>query len=313
MLNELVSIIVPVYNVERYLDKCIESICGQTYKHLEIILIDDGATDNSGEICDQWKRRDSRIRVIHKENGGLSDARNAGIDVAAGEWLMFVDGDDTISEDTAERLYQAAKEQHCQIAVCNMIRLYDDGSTEPFYRPADSLTVLAGQRRFETLSQPSVCNKLFKAELFLNLRFPKGKYYEDTFVYHVLAHRASNIVLTGHDGYFYLLRRESILGQPQYSERYFDFVEAVYARMVYLMENNVPHYTEEAALSLYAATANSEKHIQKTIQNAEKFRQMHGWYRKAYQMLMRSPQIGVKQKIRAALLRYFPCVHNRLF
>ena len=108
MSNELVSIIVPVYNVERYLDKCIQSISNQTYRNLEIILVDDGACEGSGKICDQWAQRDHRIQVIHKENGGLSDARNSGIDIATGKWLMFIDGDDSISPDTTARLYQAA-------------------------------------------------------------------------------------------------------------------------------------------------------------------------------------------------------------
>ena len=313
MSNDLVSIIVPVYNVERYLDKCIQSISNQTYRNLEIILVDDGATDGSGKICDQWAQRDHRIQVIHKENGGLSDARNSGIDIATGKWLMFIDGDDSISADTTARLYQAATEQRCQIAVCNMVRLYDDGSTKPFYHPADKLTVLAGQQRFETLQQPSVCNKLFIAELFRDLRFPKGKYYEDTFVYHILAHRASSIALTGQNGYFYLSRRESILGQPKYSDRYFDFIEAVYARMTYLVAHNVPYYGEEAGLSLYAAAANAEKYIQKTTQNAEKFHQMYIWYQAAYQLLMRAPRIGAKQKLRLVLLRYFPRIHSALF
>ena len=200
MKEECISVIVPVYNVERYLEKCIESICCQTFKDLEIILVDDGATDRSGAICDEWSRRDPRIRVIHKENGGLSDARNAGIEIASGTWYMFVDSDDTITPDTIERLYKAATQHQCEMAVCNIVRIYDDGVTEPFYNPISELTVLDGNQRFETLKQPSACNKLFRAELFRDVRFPKGKFYEDTFVYHILAHRANRIVLTGHDG-----------------------------------------------------------------------------------------------------------------
>ncbi|MCI5927315.1 MAG: glycosyltransferase [Pseudoflavonifractor capillosus] len=313
MDEKLVSVIVPVYNVELYLDKCIQSICSQTYHFLEIILVDDGSTDNSGKLCDQWVRQDYRVKVIHKKNGGLSDARNAGIEAASGKYYMFVDSDDIITSDTIERLYTAMISQSCEIAVCNMVRLYENGSTEPFYHPADKLTVLAGRQRFETLQQPSVCNKLFTAELFRDIRFPYGKYYEDTFVYHVLAHRASRIVLTGHDGYLYLSRSESILGHPKYSDRYFDFVEAIYTRMIYLVDYNVPYYGEEAGLSLYAATANSEKYIEKTPQNEVKFHQMHNWYQTAYRLLMHSSQVGIKQKIRIFLLRYFPYIHSKLF
>ena len=313
MIKERISVIVPVYNVEHYLENCIKSICGQTYWQLEIILSDDGSTDHSGVICDHFATLDSRIRVIHKMNGGLSDARNAGIEVASGSYYMFVDSDDFIAPDTIEKLYLAATEHDCEIAVCNIVRTFDDGTTEPFYHPVDKLTVWAGQQRFETLKQPSACNKLFRAELFKDVRFPKGKFYEDTFVYHVLAYKARQIVLTGHDGYFYLSRRDSILGQPKYTDRYFDFIEAVYTRMSYLLEHNVPHYGEEACLSLYAAAANGEKYIQKTEQNAARFRQMRSWYQTAYQQLMKSPQTGIKQKIRLILLRYFPRIHSRLF
>lgn len=313
MIRERISVIVPVYNVEHYLENCIKSICGQTYRQLEIILVDDGSTDHSGVICDHFAALDSRIRVIHKINGGLSDARNAGIEVASGSYYMFVDSDDTIAPDTIEKLYNAATEYDCEIAVCNIIRTYDDGTTEPFYRPIDKLTVWAGQQRFETLKQPSACNKLFRAELFDEVRFPKGKFYEDTYVYHILAYKARRIVLTGHDGYFYLSRRDSILGQPKYTDRYFDFIEAVYARMTYLLEHKVPYYGEEACLSLYAAAANGEKYIQRTEQNAAEFQQMRRWYKAAYQKLMKSPRTGIKQKFRLILLRYFPRIHNRLF
>lgn len=313
MNYDLVSIIVPVYNVEQYLEKCINSILCQTCQNIEVILVDDGATDQSGKICDRYSQTDLRVRVIHRENGGLSDARNAGMEAASGGYYMFVDSDDTIAPDTVEKLYLAATEHNCEIAVCNIVRTYDNGTTEPFYHPVDKQTVWAGQQRFETLKQPSACNKLFRADLFKDVRFPKGKFYEDTFVYHVLAHKASQIILTGHDGYFYLARRGSILGQPRYTDRYFDFVEAVYTRMTYLLEQGIVAYGEEACLSLYAAAANAEKYIQKTEQNAPKFRQMRSWYKEACRQLMKSPQTGIKQKFRLILLRYFPRIHTILF
>lgn len=313
MNNPLISVIVPVYNVERYLEKCIKSICLQTFSDLEIILVDDGATDRSGAICDEWAMQDPRIRVIHKQNGGLSDARNAGINIASGGWYMFVDSDDTITPDTIERMYQAATEHNCEMAVCNMVRIYDDGATEPFYAPARALTVLDGQQRFETLKQPSACNKLFRADLFQDVRFPKGKFYEDTFVYHILAHRANRIVLTGHDGYFYLSRRESILGQPKYTDRYFDMIEAVYERMTYLLAHEVPHYAEEACLSMYAVVSDGERHLARTADNARKFEQMRRWYRVAYNHLMKHPNTGVKQKLRLVLLHYAPKLHSTIY
>lgn len=313
MNEKLISVIVPVYNVERYLEKCIESICHQTFSNMEIILVDDGATDNSGFICDEWALRDSRIRVIHKENGGLSDARNAGIEIASGSWLAFIDSDDFITADTIERMYEAASGNDCQVSVCNMVRIYDDGTTESFYCPATELTVYRGNERLETLKQPSVCNKLFRADLFRDVRFPKGKFYEDTFVYHILAHQAKRIALTGHDGYYYRSRRESILGQPWYTDRYFDYIEAVHERVDYLIAYQVLPYDKEACLSLYAAVSNGEKFVAKTTDNEQKFLQMRNWYRTAYDYLMKCPEINFKQKLRLIVLRYLPSLHGKLY
>lgn len=309
----LISIIVPVYNVEHYLRKCVDSICCQTYKNLEIVLVDDGSTDHSGSLCDEFAANDSRIKVIHKSNGGLSDARNAGMKLASGKWWMFVDSDDYLTLDTAETLLCAAVENHCEIAVCNMMRIYEEGEQEPFYCPVTELTIWAGRQRFETLRQPSVCNKLFRADLFKGVYFPKGKFYEDTFVYHVLAYRASRIALTGLNGYYYLSRRGSILGQPRFTDRYFDLIESVHERAVFLLDHGVSDYGEEACLSLYAAVANAEKYITKTEKNSPNFTDMRKWYGEAYAELIGRKSVGIRQKVRLILLRYVPSIHRLIF
>ena len=312
-MSETISIIVPVYNVQDYLDKCVKSIVSQTYQDLEILLVDDGSTDSSGALCDGWKEKDDRIKVIHKKNGGLSDARNAGIEIASGAYFMFVDSDDTIAPDAVETMHRAAVVNGCEIAVCNMVRVYDDGGQEPFYAPVQAETVWAEGQRFETLKQPSACNKLFHRSLFGSVRFPKGKFYEDTFVYHALAYQATKIVLTGQDGYYYLCRRGSILGRPQYTDRYFDMVESVYTRATDLIEWQVPYYAEEACLSLYAAVSNCEKYVPHTDSNSGKFTAMRQQYRAAYRHLMNRPDTGMKQKLRLVLLRYFPRLHGKLY
>lgn len=312
-MKALISVIVPVYNVEKYLDQCVESIATQSYTNLEIILVDDGSTDCSGMICDKWSNKDARIQVLHKKNGGLSDARNAGIEIATGIYYMFIDSDDTIAVDTIQLMYEAIVSDNCEIAVCNMVRTYENDEQEPFYAPVHAKTVLADNKRFETLRQPSVCNKMFRASLFKEVRFPKGRYYEDTFIYHILAYHANRIVLTGHDGYYYRSRRESILGQPQYTERYFDFIEAVYNRAVFLTEHKVPFYAEEACLSLYAAASNGERYLDRAKCSKEKFRLMRQQYNFAYTRLIRNPNVGLTQKIRLVLLCYLPALHNLLY
>lgn len=123
MKEDLISIIVPVYKVENYLSKCLDSMICQTYKNIEIILVDDGSPDNSGKICDDYAKKDSRIKVIHKENGGLSDARNAGLKIATGKYIGFVDSDDYISVEMYEKLYNQAKKEDADIACCNYYRV----------------------------------------------------------------------------------------------------------------------------------------------------------------------------------------------
>lgn len=312
-MEELVSVIVPVYNVEKYVGECIESLLGQSYKNIEIILVDDGSTDSSGRICDEYAGKDIRIKVIHKENGGLSDARNVGIDSATGAYYSFVDGDDFLAEDTVAQMISGLKKKKCDIAVCNMIRYFENGEMESFYIPSNVLKVLNGTDRFETLTQPSVCNKIFRADLFNSIRFPRGKFYEDTFVYHILAYRANTIVLTGYDGYFYRSRRSSILGQNIMTDRYFDFIEAIWLRAKFLLTNNIQPYGDKACLSLYTAVANAEKNISKTKENRYKHNEALQKYILAYKQLIKSDNINSKQKIRLWLLRYFPKLHSILY
>lgn len=204
---DLISVIVPVYNVKNYLKKCVDSILSQTYSVLQVILVDDGSTDGSGELCDLLAKCDKRIQVVHKSNGGLSDARNAGIEIAEGKYFSFIDSDDYIEPDMVESLYKLAKSTDCQITISNMKRFFSDGGIETFYEPVNQISVYEADERFETLKQPSVCNKLFLAELFNDIQFPKGKFYEDTFVYHELLYRAERVGLTGKVGYWYLSRK----------------------------------------------------------------------------------------------------------
>ena len=125
-MKERISVVVPVYNVEQYLEKCVNSIINQTYKNLEIILVDDGATDKSGKLCDELAKLDNRIMAYHKKNGGLSDARNYGVERATGDYIGFVDGDDYIDAEMYEKLYEAIKKENVDVAECNLKIIYSD-------------------------------------------------------------------------------------------------------------------------------------------------------------------------------------------
>lgn len=313
-MDEKISVIVPVYNVEQYLSKCIESILKQTYKNIEIILVDDGSTDQSGKMCEKFKEKDDRIKVIHKENGGLSDARNVGIEVAGGQYYSFIDGDDYLENDALESMLEAALSTNSEIAICNIMRFYDDGTTSEFYNPANVKETWTDNKRFDSLNQPSVCNKLFDSKIFENIRFPYGKFYEDTYVYHELLYRANSVALTGKTGYWYLSRKNSILGRPIYTDRYFDFVEAVYQRAKFLVDKQVQPYGDEACLSLYAALANAEKNVEESKENKEKFSKARAYYKEMYDYIMRgNGGCNMKQKVRLIMLRYFPQIHSKVY
>lgn len=312
MYDDLISVIIPVYNVEKFLDQCIKSVLKQTYKKLEIILVDDGSTDRSGKMCDEYKRVDDRIKVIHKENGGLSDARNAGLRIANGKYYSFIDSDDYIIPEMLQTMFDSLKRNQSEIAVCNMRRFFEDGNSVKFYHPVEKEQVLAGEERFQTLNQPSVCNKLFYSELFNNIKFLKGKYYEDTYIYHELLYQAKKVVLTGMEGYWYRARSDSIIGKKQYTNQYFDFIDAVYCRARFLESKNVQPYCTEACLSLYAAYANAEKNIEKLEDTKIYFQQSKKEFIWAYRKIMKQ-NIGMKQKIRLILLRYFPRIHSKVY
>ena len=166
-MGELISVIIPIYNVEAYLDECIASVIAQTYSNLEIILVDDGSPDNCPQMCDEWAAKDSRIRVIHKENGGLSDARNAGIDIATGEYIAFVDSDDWIEPEMYEIMLAALKNENADICACNILSCFPErrnawGCEE--YTVGGSAEILSLLYR-DTAYPVSALNKLYHRKL----------------------------------------------------------------------------------------------------------------------------------------------------
>ena len=192
------SIIVPIYNVEPYLRRCIDSILVQTFTDYEMILVDDGSPDNCGAICDEYASRDPRISVIHKKNGGLADARNAGIEVARGEYFGFIDSDDSIHPDMFRRMLELAQEHHAQMVSCGILML-DQGGTVFGHWPELEHDRVYGRDAFindlyphvRTDLTPSVCNKLFHRDVFRTIRFPVGRYYEDSFIQYYYARQDS--------------------------------------------------------------------------------------------------------------------------
>ncbi|MCZ6173750.1 glycosyltransferase [Campylobacter ureolyticus] len=207
--NPLISIVVPVYNVEKYLKKCIQSIIEQTYKNLEIILVDDGSNDNSGKICDEFAQKDNRIKVIHKINGGQADARNKALDIMNGEWVSFVDSDDFVDKFHIENLYFQAVRNNSDICVCGFKIVNEDYKTIRSIKVKfnDSLNGnLAFKYSLNSKIDPSLWNKIFKSSLFDNTRFVKGIYYEDRELIHRIFYKADRVSFLDSESYFYLER-----------------------------------------------------------------------------------------------------------
>lgn len=226
----LISIIVPIYNVEKYLNKCIDSIINQTYKNIEIILINDGSEDNSGKICDKYAKEDSRIKVIHKKNGGLSDARNVGIDASQGDYIAFIDSDDWVDLYMIERLYNLIIQHKADIVQGDYIEVYDEDNILKnitkeeinFYNSNQMLEYLYGEKYVKTVV---VWNKLYKKELFDQIRFPKGRLHEDEFTTYKVIHRANTIIDSNLPVYYYRQRESSIMNSD-FNIKRFDILDA---------------------------------------------------------------------------------------
>lgn len=213
--EELVSVIVPVYKVEKYLSKCLESILKQTYYNLQIILVDDGSPDRCGAICDNYAKRDQRIEVIHKENGGLASVRNTGLKAARGEWIAWVDSDDWIERDMIEYLIKGALQNKADIAICGRYEVYENSryifgvNKIMLLTPEEALQMLLDVKNREI--ENFVCDKLWRKSLFDGIKFPEGKTFEDFAVTFRLLERANAIVCLPDAKYNYFQREGSIM------------------------------------------------------------------------------------------------------
>lgn len=252
--KSLISIIVPVYKVEEYLSRCVESLVKQTYREIEIILVDDGSPDQCPKLCDFWKKQDERIRVIHKKNGGLSDARNAGISIAQGEYIVFVDSDDWVDNTFVERLYFAAYNTNSDICECEIIKT--DGVTRidevkeelndniQCYETEDALKLLIQDSVFHQY----VWNKIYKRECIKGIFFKKGKVNEDEFWTYQIFGRSKKIAKISNKLYYYFQRNESIMGNA-YNLKRLDALEAKKERQEYI-ERYYPRMAETAKVNL---------------------------------------------------------------
>ena len=227
-MGEKISVIVPVYNVEQYLERCVDSIINQTYTNLEIILVNDGSTDNSGKLCDELAKKDERIRVIHKENGGLSDARNRGIDESESDLVGFIDSDDYIDSDMYEVLLKNLNDTDADLSMC---ALYDVYNNTPEAQVTNKETwKLSSEQAIKMVMEAKILsvtavNKLYRKSLFTDLKFEVGKIAEDAFIMIKLLDKCEKIVATNEKKYYYVHRENSITTQ-KFSKKFLNVIEA---------------------------------------------------------------------------------------
>lgn len=233
-----VSIIVPIYKVEPYLRRCLDSLINQTYTNLEIILIDDGSPDCCPQICDKYAVKDNRIKVIHKKNGGLSDARNTGLDICKGEYISFVDSDDWVSKNYIERLLNLAIKEDAGIVIGENIRT--DGNSRSFKGNTSIKAYTSNEALHHLFSQNHIAftvswGKLYKRTLFRTIRFPVGKFHEDEFTTYILFYNTNKIIYTSEVLYYYYQRGNSIVR----TSHPWDVLEFLEQRYLFFKERNV--------------------------------------------------------------------------
>ena len=250
-MEDKISIVVPVYNMEQYLERCVNSLIKQTYSNLEILLIDDGSKDKSLQLCHEFARMDYRIKVFHKENGGLSDARNRGIEEASSDLIGFIDSDDYIDEDMYETLYRQMLEFNADLSMCGHYDVYHQIPEKQV--AAIQTWELTPQEAIKMVMEAKILsvtavNKLYKKELFEHLRFEIGKIAEDAFIMIALIHHCRKVVATNVKKYYYVHRENSITTQ-KFSLKFLNVIEA-YEQNATIIRENYPELAAVATMRL---------------------------------------------------------------
>lgn len=271
--SDKISVIIPVYKVEKYLDKCIQSVVDQTYKNLEIILVDDGLPDRCGEICDAWAKKDGRIKVIHKANGGISDARNVGLDIATGEYIGFVDSDDYIHPEMYHKLYDKIRENDAELAMCGYYRIseLDDKIICSDNSCGDGL--LDKEQALKQLWQHgtfmSIWNKLYKRDLFINQRFAYGKISEDIFILPYIYMNCTKIIAIAKEYYYYVQTINSIC-RSEVTVKKMDGVEAYYNMLIFYRDHGFSELLEDISFKMIDLYIWNRERIRQILPNERK-------------------------------------------
>ena len=310
----LISIIVAVYNTAEYLPQCVDSICAQTYRNIEIILVDDGSTDKSGDICDSYAEKDERIRVIHKPNGGQGEARNLGLDVCCGEYIGFVDSDDYIVPHMLERLYRASVEYDATVVCCQSIRLVDDVThrdsmteTHVYHTKEDMIRALLGRsKRVSPTTAP--WNKIYKKEIFAHLRFPVGMMMEDTYIIPDIIDGTQRMVELPDALYYYRARAGSTT-LPKHWDSHMGDLLASYIRVHAVIAQKYPATLDVAEKRLIWAYCGSIFRGAGTAEYRSHIHELRAWQKDLRAQIFssfRNPYNGMRQMINILMAAYLP-------
>ena len=298
-----ISIIVPIYKVEKYLNECIDSILAQTFTDFELILVDDGSPDNCPALCDAAAKRDSRVRVIHKTNGGVSTARNAGLDAAQGNWIGFVDPDDTIDRMFYEKMFCAAKQTGAEMAVCNILRMKENKALDSYQEHCLKDEVLSREEivhRIQLLPFRLVMTRLCRREVFEGVRFPDGKNYEDAFTTPDVLEHVTKAACVAEPLYQYRLRPESIM-RAAVTLKNMEEIHANYVLFQYTMKYRK---YDEACLQ-YTVTKRIFRSLKKNLspkdRENEQVQQAAACVAKAKEELSRAGGFTLRNRLETAL------------
>ena len=303
MMNEKISVIIPVYNVEPYICRCVDSVLAQTYQTLEIILIDDGSTDRSGAICDGYAVSDSRVKVIHKLNGGLSDARNVGIEASSGQYITFLDSDDWVDVAYLDTLYQLLKEKDADISVCGFVKTADEKVLFEQKKPKvyeftnrQALNQIFDEYYIEIIV---AWGKLYKSDLFSEIRFPIGKIHEDEFTTYKLLYLAKKVVLTNQKLLYYWQRPDSIIGKGFRLKNKLHIIEALQQRADFFKiigEQELAFKTYKALFYMYKAV---NEHIGQ-FEDQQQIREFKADYQR-FKSQLKSSRLSLRFKLYARM------------
>lgn len=315
-IEPLVSVIVPVYNVKDYIERCVKSIIMQTYKNLEIILVDDGSSDCSGELCDRLEKEDKRVKVIHQSNKGLAGARNTGIDVSKGEFICFVDSDDYVHPDYIKYLHKLCVDNECEIALCGY---YPTDKVE-IYQNVDwnkAATVYSRKQIFDVfysdMHVPIVIawNKMYSRKCVGNIRYDVGFIHEDEATTFKYLYNAEKVVVGSEKLYYYFDRANSITGK-RYNKKRLDILKAYENRIdFYLLHNEKEYYDRECQFYLSEILNNYYKVFCFLDKDKELLKELMGKYRDIYKKSDKSKWRS-SRKMLYIICNYFPLLYGAI-